>query len=151
LLLVSANPMLALVQLARGAACLSSGRPDIAYEQLRRIYVAADVRYHAHVRAWALIDFVEAAIQSDRQAEVEDLVAEQERIFARAQWPLLKVHLDVANALLASDDDAEGRFRAALDNNPEVSPFVRARLQLAFGMWLKRRRRAADSRPPFRA
>src|SRR5262249_48316623 len=40
---------------------------------------------------------------------------------------------------------------AALETNPDASPFVLARTQLAFGMWLKRHRRAADSRPQLRA
>jgi DNA-binding CsgD family transcriptional regulator len=147
---VSANPMLALVQLARGAACLAGGRPDAAYEQLRRIYDAADIAYHPHLRAWALVDLVDAAIQANRQDDVAELVAQQQQVFARAQWPLLKVHLDVADALLSSDERAEGSFEAALESNPDASPFLRARLQLAYGAWLKRHRHAADSRPRFR-
>ena len=147
----SANPMLALVQLARGVACRSAGRPDVAYEQLSRIYDPTDVAYHPHVRAWALVDLVDAAVHSNHRTEVRDHFDEQAQLFGRTRSPLLKVHLAVAGAFLATGARAEEHFRNAFDDDQVASPFARARLQLAHGAWLKRHRRAADARPGLRA
>jgi DNA-binding CsgD family transcriptional regulator len=51
-----------------------------------------------------------------------------------------------ARALLAPDEAAEERFQQALDRSSANLPFARARLQLAFGSWLRRNRRVAESR-----
>jgi len=59
-------PLLALVQLARGAEALGAGRYDQAYEQLDRIFNPGDTAYHPHVRAWALVDLADAASSSSR-------------------------------------------------------------------------------------
>ena len=55
-----------------------------------------------------------------------------------------------ARALLAGEDDAERLFQAALDADLRAWPFDRARLLLGYGAWLRRRRRAAESRAPLR-
>ncbi len=55
-----------------------------------------------------------------------------------------------AQALVAGDD-AESRFLEALAHEQAPMPFLRARLQLALGEWLRRHRRVADSRPPLGA
>jgi DNA-binding CsgD family transcriptional regulator len=47
----------------------------------------------------------------------------------------LKVHLDAARALLSADDDAEGRFRTALDDNLRASGETRRRSAPSLG-WL---------------
>jgi DNA-binding CsgD family transcriptional regulator len=59
-----------------------------------------------------------------------------------------------ARPLLADDGRAEDLFLAGLagfGENLANWPFLRARLQLAYGAWLRRRRRIADSRAPLRA
>ncbi|MGH2604441.1 MAG: response regulator transcription factor, partial [Dehalococcoidia bacterium] len=45
----------------------------------------------------------------------------------------------------------EALFRAALDSDMTSWPLDRARLQLAYGTWLRRRRHIAESRPHLRA
>ncbi len=57
-----------------------------------------------------------------------------------------------ARPLLANDYDAGELFETAL-READLSrlPFTRARLQLAYGAWLRRRRRVAESRAPLRA
>jgi DNA-binding CsgD family transcriptional regulator len=74
-------------------------------------------------------------------------------VVAAAQTPSPRLHLVVrqARALLASDEAAEGSFRDALDHDLSAWPFDRARLQLAYGGWLRRHRRQAESRPTLRA
>ena len=54
--------------------------------------------------------------------------------------------LGYARPLLAGERDAETLYEAALGTNLTSWPFARARLQLAYGAWLRRRRRVAESR-----
>jgi DNA-binding CsgD family transcriptional regulator len=56
-----------------------------------------------------------------------------------------------ARAVLAEDEHAERLFQTALDAELGHWPFHRARLLLAYGAWLRRHRRVAESRAPLRA
>ena len=73
------------------------------------------------------------------------------RIALRTPSPSLHAGLRYARAVLADDAEAEALFEAALQVNMGRWPFVRARAQLAYGEWLRRQRRSADSRAPLRA
>jgi DNA-binding CsgD family transcriptional regulator len=56
-----------------------------------------------------------------------------------------------ARALLADDNSAERLFHAALDAPGDRWPLYRARLELMYGIWLRRKRRVTDSRLPLRS
>lgn len=146
----SANPMLALVQLPRGVAALAAGRFDEAYHQLRRIFDPNENAWHPHVRSWALVDLVEAAVHSGHDQEAAGFVQELESVAARSRWPLLLAALEYARPVLADDADDDA-FQAGLRSQCADWPFMRARLQFAYGLWLRRQRRSADARAPLRA
>jgi DNA-binding CsgD family transcriptional regulator len=55
-----------------------------------------------------------------------------------------------ARALVADATDAGDRFDEALSSDLTRWPFQRARIQLAYGQWLRRQRRVADSRAVLR-
>jgi DNA-binding NarL/FixJ family response regulator len=76
---------------------------------------------------------------------------ELEAIALRTPSPSLHAGLRYARAVLARDAEAEPLFQAALQVTVGRSPFVRARVQLAYGEWLRRQRRTADSQAPLRA
>ena len=60
--------------------------------------------------------------------------------------------LRYARAILATDPAiAAERFEDALSADLARWPFQRARLLAAYGRWLRRERRVAESRPPLRA
>jgi len=65
--------------------------------------------------------------------------------------PSLRDGLRFARAVLAAPDEAEGLFPAALAADLTRRPFIRARTELAYGEWLRRQRRATESRPCLRA
>jgi DNA-binding CsgD family transcriptional regulator len=144
-------PMLALVQLARGTAALGAGRYDEAYEQLARIFDPHDPAYHPHVRSWALVDLAEAAAGGGYQDAARRHHAELIPQAAATGSPLLRAGLAVAAPLLATGDEAQALFDAAFDTGLAAWPLHRARLQLAYGMWLRRRQQAGESRAPLRA
>ncbi len=56
-----------------------------------------------------------------------------------------------ARALVAEPDEAGERFDEALASDLSRWPFQRARIQLAYGQWLRRRRQVGDSRAVLRA
>ena len=58
----------------------------------------------------------------------------------------IAVGLRHAKALLAEPAEAGDRFDEALAGDLSRWPFQRARIQLAYGQWLRRQRRVADSR-----
>jgi len=150
LLSIGANPMLALVALARGRIALTGERFTEAYEHLARIFDPSDVAYFPFVRGWALADIVDAAVYADRDlSEVRGFIAEWETIAARTRAGHLRAQLSYARAMLASETTAAQRFAAALAETPGW-PSYRARIQLAYGTWLRRRRHNTESRPPLR-
>jgi DNA-binding NarL/FixJ family response regulator len=142
-------PLLALVQLARGTAALGADHHDEAYEHLARIFDPHDAAYHPHLRAWALVDLAEAAgggYQDAARRHCTELIPEA----ATTGSPLLCASLAVAAPMLATDD-AQALFAATFDAGLAGWPLHRARLQLAYGIWLRRRQQAGESRAPLRA
>ena len=142
--------MQALVHIPRGAAALADGRFDEAYQHLRRIFDPADSAYHPHVRSWALVDLVEAATHSGHEDDAAVLVSELEPVAARTRSPWLKAGLAFARPVLSREPD-DAAFLASLGAGLGDWPFIRARLELAYGLWLRRQRRPADARTPLRA
>ena len=150
LLMGGLPPLLAQVQLARGTAALGAGRYDEAYEQLARIFDPRDSAYHPHLRAWALVDLAEAAAGAGYQDAARRYCAGLMPEAAATGSPLLRASLAVAVPVLASHD-AQAQFDAAFGADLAAWPLHRARLQLAYGMWLRRRQQAGESRAPLRA
>ena len=148
---MGANPQLALVAFARGRAALATERPGEAYHHLVRIFDPADASYQPYVRGWALADLVDAAVRGDGDLDlVRGLLSEWEEIAAATGAPHLEVQLAYAAALLADSATAEQRFQDAMTSSAAGWPFYTARAQLAYGGWLRRQRRGADSRTPLR-
>jgi len=65
--------------------------------------------------------------------------------------PTLHRQLAYARAVLAEDDDAEALFFAVLGADLTRWPWLRARTELAYGRWLRRQRRVAESRQSLRS
>jgi DNA-binding NarL/FixJ family response regulator len=141
-----ARPVLATVQLARSLAALGEGRYADAYAAVRRVHDPSDPAYQLALRRYVLPELVEAATRSGNADEAAKIVEELDTATAS---PALAAGLRYARALLAADDQAEALFEAALDAGG--SPWDRARVQLAFGAWLRRQRRVAQARPHLKA
>ena len=141
---------LAVVHAARGLAALGDARYDEAYEHLRRIFDPADPACHRAQQYWYIHDFAEAAARTGRPDDARACLAalEPDQGVALSSW--LRAGMWYARALLAEDDRAEPLFLDAVDAASTL-PFIRARAQLAYGAWLRRQRRIAESREPLRA
>jgi DNA-binding CsgD family transcriptional regulator len=150
LLPMGANPLLALVELARGRNALLRGDHSVAYEHLKRISNPKDIAYHMYVRFWVVADLVEAAMQSGHEQEARDAISTLEPLAAQSQSAVLEIGLRLARALVAPDGEAEALFQAAITEDTSL-PLMVARSQLGYGLWLRRQRRIAESRGPLRA
>ena len=146
-----ATAALADLQLARGTASLAVGDHAEAYQALARLFDRADPAHHSMKSAWAIGDLAEAAAYAGRADEAAAAVAHVEAVAERTPGPRVHIALRHARAMLAPHGQEEPRFLDALGGGLTGWPFARARLQLAYGAWLRRSRRVSESRVPLRA
>jgi DNA-binding CsgD family transcriptional regulator len=130
-----------------GAAALAEGRPQLAYDQLRRAVERDGAPTHFHQSYLAIADFAAAAAGCGRLADGRGTV---ERVLARLDGtpsPRLSQLLGRARGLLADPDHAGADFAAALTGPAGGRwPFEHAQLELDYGEWLRRQRRIAEAK-----
>ncbi|RSM68769.1 LuxR family transcriptional regulator [Actinoplanes sp. ATCC 53533] len=148
---VRARPVLATVQGAKGLIALGEGRFADAFDHLRRMHDPADSAFQIALRCYAVPELAEAAVRSGQVHAVSDIIRDLEQVARSTSSPALAMGLRYARAVLARDEDAEDLFLVALGADFAGWPFHRARVQLAFGEWLRRQRRTSESRPQLRA
>jgi DNA-binding CsgD family transcriptional regulator len=139
---------LCVAQTARGVTAMSEGHHVAAYAHLRRVFDHADVAFHQVDRLVAISYYAEAAAHSGKPEEALVVLAELEHLTDLTPSPALHLGVAHARAFLADDEHKEPLVHAALA--VDQAPFPRARLELEYGRWLRRQRRAADSRAPLR-
>jgi DNA-binding CsgD family transcriptional regulator/tetratricopeptide (TPR) repeat protein len=138
--------LLAEVQMARGMNALGAGRFADAYRHLRRMFDPLDSAYHPMRHCYFIGDLAEAAVQSGHRDDAIAMLAEMEALARRTPSPQFQLAMLYARAVLADDIQAPRLFEAALATAGRSS-FTMARLQLAFGVWLRRARRVKEARP----
>jgi DNA-binding CsgD family transcriptional regulator len=110
-----------------------------------------DLANHRMTSAWAVANIAEAAAYSGSTDEAHELVAALEQAGERRNSTVFSRVVSHAHAVLADDEAAEGLFTTALSGELAKTSFDRARLELAFGIWLRRRRRVVEARDLLRA
>jgi DNA-binding CsgD family transcriptional regulator len=151
LLPLGANPLLALVALARGRHALAQERFAEAYAHLLRIFDPNDAAFQQFVRGWALADLADAALQGNGDRGIVDtFLLEWDIVATATDAPHLEVQRRYTKAVLADEGDAEPFYEDAMSAGAEGWPFYAARAQLAYGAWLRRQHRMAESRAPLR-
>jgi tetratricopeptide (TPR) repeat protein len=143
--------MLAYVQVARGLTALGEGRHADAYAELHRIFDPADPAHHLVPCCWYVGDLADAAAHSNHRVEARGLVEELQPLIEHTKSSWIQASLRFARAQLADDRDAATLFQEALAADVTLWPFQRGRLLLAYGAWLRRRRRVSESRSPLRS
>jgi hypothetical protein len=122
-----------------------------AYQAAERLFDPASPAHHPVVACWLIGDLAEAALYTGRIDEARARVKQVEAASGDVPGTCIAIGLRHARALLAQDpSEAGGRFDEALGADLGHWPVQRARLLLAYGQWLRRQRRIADSRPPGR-
>jgi DNA-binding CsgD family transcriptional regulator len=147
---IGASFLLAMLQIARGISSIGAGRHWEAYEHLRRLFAPADPAFNSGLQFFALADFVEACALSGNEETARDVIEQMERVSAPTPVPWVATMLLYGKALLAAPADAEHLFLQGLGPAAKSWPFLRGRLLLAYGGWLRRQRRPANARAPLR-
>ncbi|MFD4342125.1 LuxR C-terminal-related transcriptional regulator [Streptomyces anulatus] len=140
---------------ARARADLASGRPGEAAARLAPLVGTGPARGHFAARMLAVPCWVEAAVLGGRLPEESDelhaAVDEFASWAARTADPGAPAQLARCRALLAPADEADARYAEALAHHGRAGGgFERARTQLLYGQWLRRRRRTREARGPLR-
>ncbi|AGZ40660.1 helix-turn-helix transcriptional regulator [Actinoplanes friuliensis] len=138
-------------QHARGIAANAAGRYDEALDILMPIFDPRHDTHHLDMSGWVLPDLADAAVRSGRHDEVRDIISAAAERAGRFPSPALRRSLAYATAVLSPEQDAARSFEDALAMDLRAWPVHRARLDLAHGMWLRRRKRILESRAPLRA
>jgi DNA-binding CsgD family transcriptional regulator len=146
-----ANITVAFAQFGRVLAALGAGRHEDAYRSAERLFDPRDSAYHPVIASWLIGDLAEAALHIDRVEEGRARVTQVSASAGDNPAIWIEFGLRHARALLAADDAAPECYEEALAADFARWPFQRARIQLAYGQWLRRQRRIADSRAPLRA
>ena len=148
---VGANITMAFAQFGRMLAALAAGRHGEAYASADRLFLPGDSAYHPVISSWLIADLAEAARHIDRLEAARARVAQVEASVGDRPGTWIALGMRHARALVADATDAGDRFDEALAGDLTRWPFQRARLELAYGQWLRRQRRVAESRGVLRA
>ncbi|MGW1726822.1 helix-turn-helix transcriptional regulator [Streptomyces sp. NPDC002306] len=142
-----------LAEWARARADLGHGDAERAAARLAPLVRPGPRQGHFGLWAMAVPCYVEAAVLAGHEvdADVESLIdryAQWASLGADPQAPAVVLR---CRALVANNDDSEDLFTEALARHEKVDgPYEHARTHLAYGMWLRRRRRPVEARTPLR-
>lgn len=148
---VGANITMAFAQFGKVLAALAAGRHADAYASAERVFDPSDSAHHPVISSWLIADLADAARHVDEQVAARARVAQVEAMAGERPGTWIALSLRHARALVADPAEAGERFEEALATDLTRWPFQRARIQLAYGQWLRRDRRVADSRAILRA
>jgi DNA-binding CsgD family transcriptional regulator len=147
---MGASPMLALALFVRGRRAVAHQEYVDGLGHLRRTLDPSDVAYHPFVGAWCLSDLVEATAHTGQEREAGEYLEQLESLAAATNGSLLVAEVGYARPMVAGDEDAEALYRTAIDRDLADWPCYRGRMLLWYGRWLRRQRRAVESRAPLR-
>ncbi|MET0476102.1 MAG: AAA family ATPase [Mycobacterium sp.] len=120
---------------------------EAAYAAALRIGGAGEFPPYANQTVDGLLDLVEAAVHTGRLDAARAHADAAQRLRLGENSPRLAALVGAARAMTAPDDEAGALYEAALEH-PDISdfPFEHNRIRLAYGTWLRRRRRHTDAR-----
>jgi DNA-binding CsgD family transcriptional regulator len=144
------NAVLGWLVIIRGVIELAAGRFEEAYDEIARVFDKTDPAHHIRDQFSGVSYFVDAAVGSGQLDSARRVVSSLTAAVRSDAPEGIRTGILYAAPLLAPDDTAESEFRTALAAPWSARPFERARLQLAYGMWLRRQRRVVESRDPLR-
>ena len=145
-LLRTLNNFLCRAQIVRGVAWIAAGRHADAFHALKRVFDHVDPSHHQREQLGGIMYLAEAAVRCGRRDDARKILASMETLATRTEAPLLIANLLYARAVLADDQDAERLYTSALGNDLSRWTWITARIQLAFGSWLRRQQRKSDAR-----
>lgn len=137
--------------LTRGAGAALLGRSEEAVTILSGLYDTTNPAFDARVCYDALFYLADAAISTGDAEAIPRALNVLESAVPRPWPPVLQSAADYARAVTAGDNGTEELYHTALTGPAAGRPFDLARIQLAYGRWLRRRRRPTLARTQLRA
>ena len=148
---LGATHLVALAQSGPVLSALARGRHAEALQFAERLWDPRDPARHVQFACMAIGDLAEAAAHAGHSPAARERLAEVEALVGDAPAEWVAINVRHARAVLAEDErEAAVCFEEALGADLGRWPFWRGRLLLAHGRWLRRQRRAMDSRAPLR-
>jgi DNA-binding CsgD family transcriptional regulator len=147
---LGAQSLLSFAQVARGRCALARHQYADAYDELARTLDPSDTAHNPFVGYYGIADLIEAGVLAGRSEEAGRYLSELETLAEKTTAPYLLAMAAYARPLVACDEEAEPLYQRALQTDLSSWPLHRARLSLAYGRWLRRRRRLLDARPHLR-
>jgi DNA-binding CsgD family transcriptional regulator len=144
----SGSEVLSRAQIARGIAYIGLGKHVEATSVFGRVFDSRDPSHHPVEQFSAVTFLAEAAVRSGQPSAMESLLPLLMSLNVVSGSPVLQMQLHYARAVLAADDIAEDLYVEGLASDFASFPWPRARLQLAYGRWLRRHRQSSRSRGP---
>jgi DNA-binding CsgD family transcriptional regulator len=142
------NFSLAMIQAARAAAALASGDSSDAFAHARRVFDPTEPAYNWQVCRWRtlVMDFVDAAWLSGNETQAKRVVA---ALASEPRGGEFGNTLSYARTILGEEGRLESEHGTPGDR--PASAYVQARVELACGVRLRRRRQGREARPHLRA
>lgn len=131
----------------RGLAALGQADYESAFHNAAAISPPGTLAPYAPHALWVLLDLVEAAVHTGRNAEAAAHAAVAQETGLAMISPRLAMVTAAAAAMVAPDGDYSPLFETALATpGAERWPFERARLQLGYGERLRRDKATTEAR-----
>jgi DNA-binding CsgD family transcriptional regulator len=126
------------------------GQYERAFAHLARLHDPSDSAHHPIHGLWSLASLAEAAAMCGEIDAARRILTALRPDVRVTRSPAGQVNLTYARAVLASENEIETRLREAIRSDMATWPIERNRLLLTYGTWLRRRRRARESRDHLR-
>jgi DNA-binding CsgD family transcriptional regulator len=140
-----------LAEWAQARADLGHGNAEHAAARLAPLVHEGPRQGHFGLWVMAVPCYVEAAVLAGHDVDAQDMIDQYAVWAAMGADPQAPALLSRCRALVAGDARSEELFTEALARHEKVNgPYEHARTHLAYGMWLRRRRRPGEARAQLR-
>jgi DNA-binding CsgD family transcriptional regulator len=136
----------AVILFARATMASGQGQYERAFAHLARLHDPSDSAHHPIHGLWSLASLAEAAAMCGEIDAARRILTALRPDVRVTRSPAGQVNLTYARAVLAVENEIETRLREAIRSDMATWPIERNRLLLTYGTWLRRRRRARESR-----
>jgi DNA-binding CsgD family transcriptional regulator len=136
----------AVILVARATMASGQGQHEQAFTCLARLHDPSDSAHHPVHGLWSLASLAEAAAMCGETDAARRILATLRPGVRATPSPAGQMNLRYAQAVLAPENEIETRLRAAIRSNMATWPIEHSHLLLTYGTWLRRRKRARESR-----
>ena len=155
---ILAQPVADLTRWAKGIKALFAGDANGALHQFRQMAAASWPMQLPALMLMSAQDRIDAAVRSDDRTQARAWVQDLEAFAAGTGLPWAQAAAAFGRAMSSEHDDAEQGdrvselFETSLAHHAAANrPYDRARVQLAYGEFLRRNQRRVDARSQLRA